>query len=124
MPAKRCGSVSAPQACGEIALIDREDFGAAGIESRERAQEMKRRAALGARLGKGERAVLELEDRERDASRRPFLRLEPAQPPGYPEMQHEIQRSFELEHDALADAPDAGHALALGLADRRHRRAA
>jgi len=80
---------------------------------------MQRGAPLGAGFRKGEDAAIELQQRERI---RRFLAWEhPSQPAGDHQMQHEVQRAFEHEHDALADAADLGDALALGARDRRHR---
>src|SRR6267142_669335 len=70
------------------------------------------RAPLGAGFGEGKRAVVELEQRERDAPWRLRLCLEPTQAPGDHQVQHQVQRALQHEHDALADAPDLGDTLA------------
>src|SRR5204862_6126 len=70
---------------------------------------MDRCAPLRPGLGEDQRSVLEFESGKRYAPRRFLVLGEPAQPSGDHEVQHQEQRAFELEHDALAHAAHAFH---------------
>ena len=72
--------------------------------------DVKRCAALGSRLGQRKRAAGEIEQRERDSSRRLLIVGEPAQAAGDHQVNDEEEIVFEREDDALADAANVEHA--------------
>jgi hypothetical protein len=79
-------------------------------------------SALRAGLGQEERAVRELQCREDELPRGPFLaERSPAEPPGDHEVDDQEQPGLELEDDALAHPPQPRDATPLDGADRRVR---
>ena len=111
--------ILARQACGERGEVDVQHFEPAGIERRQRrfvGEVVQRCPALGAGFGERERAVLELERRQRDPRGRRFAGGELTQPAGDHQVQHEEAYTLQREHDPLAEPPEADHAPAFGLA--------
>ena len=118
MPLKSRGSASARLSVwfsdlsalrerGEIGLQHLQPAGVERPQRRLALHEVQRRPPLRARLGKGERPVVELEHCERDPAGRSGAGRQPAQPPRDHQVDHEEELALELEHDPLADPAEA-----------------